>query len=250
MTFAKPRQRASAGKRWPVRAAAVLAALGLGCTGITPPGNNGELNNGVFSYSCDSDSDPACDSETGMVQAMPSRIAVGGRFTLTYTPSPFGDDTGGSAIVEPASKALLTQTETFGSSFKALKPGLCAVLARRGDVVTDFIHMRLETVDHLQVDSTSDTAGAQEGVESIELSTGEVVKLRAFPVDEADELLAGALSAHWTSSDDLVVAFDDLASDNGVTLQAMGAGTATLQVTVEDLTKEISVTVAGEEEPL
>jgi hypothetical protein len=83
--------------------------------------------------------------------------------------------------VEPASKALLTQTETFGSSFKALKPGLCAVLARRGDVGDRLHPHALETIDHLQVDSTSDTAGAQEGVESIELSTGEVMALRAFP---------------------------------------------------------------------
>lgn len=237
----------------PARAAAVLAAaLGLGCTGLTPPGNNGELNNGIFSYSCDSDSDPACDdAEPGVLATMPGKIAVGGRFTLKYTPSPFGDDTGGSAIVEPASKSLLIQTETFASSFKGVKPGLCAVLARRGDVVTDFIHVRIEAIDHLQVDSSSPTAGEEQGVESIELSAGEVMALRAYPVDEADVLLAGALSATWSSSDVEVVAFETLESDNAVTLQAMGAGTATLRVDVEDISKEISVTVAGvEEEPL
>jgi hypothetical protein len=55
---------------------------------------------------------------------------------------------------------------------------------------------------------------------------------------------AGPAATIWWSR------FDSLESDNVVTLQAMGAGTATLQVTVEDLSKEISVTVAGEEQPL
>jgi hypothetical protein len=225
----------------------VAALLAVGCNGLVPPGNNGELNNGVFSYACDSDSDPACDgAEPGTLGTIPSKIAVGGRFTLSYTASPLGDDSsGGSTIVEPVSKSLLTQTETFGSTFKALKPGLCGVLARRGDVVADFVHVRIGAIDHLQIDATSSSSGESEGIDSLELAEGDEVSLRAFPVDEADEMLAGALSASWTSSDEVVAAFDSTATDNNVALRALAAGTTTLRVEVEDQSREIQVTVVG-----
>jgi hypothetical protein len=230
-------------------AACVAALLATGCNGIVPPGNNGELNNGVFSYECNSDSDAACDGlENGALGAIPGKIAVAGRFTLRYTASPFGDDeNGGSTIVEPASNTLLTQTETFGTTFKALKPGLCAVLARRGDVVADFVHVRIGAVDHLQIDATSEATGDSDAVETLDLAAGDEVDLRAFPVDEADEVLAGALSATWSSSDEQVAAFDSLATDNKVKLRALGAGTAVLRVEIEDQAKEISVNVAGGE---
>ena len=231
-----------------LRSATLVAALvAVGCNGLVPPGNNGELNNGVFSYACDSDSDPACDgTEPGTLGTIPTKIAVGGRFTLSYTPSPLGDDaSGGSTIVEPVSKTLLTQTETFGSTFKALKPGLCGVLARRGDVVADFVHVRIGAIDHLQIDASGTSSGDSEGIASLELAEGDEVSLRAFAVDEADEMLAGALSASWSSSDEQVAAFDSLDTDNQVALRALGAGSTTLRVELEDQSKEIEVTVAA-----
>ena len=240
-------EAAASGVVWSVTrlvGAGVLAALAVGCTGTSGP-SNGELGNGTFAYSCDSDSDPLCDGGALEPATLPEKVAVGARFTLVYTPSLFGDDPGGSTTVEAASPSILKQTETFGASFKGLKPGLCAVLARRGDVVTDFVHVRVSNIDHIQVDAVD----RGEAITALEVSLGEAVGLRAFAVDETDAVLGGAMQASWTSSDEAVAAFDSLSTDNDVTVRAVGAGTATLRVDLEDQTREIEITVAGESAP-
>lgn len=58
--------------------ATLLAGLLAGCTGVSPPGRTGDLGNGVFSYVCDSGSDPVCSEQTvGDLLTMPAAVAVG-----------------------------------------------------------------------------------------------------------------------------------------------------------------------------
>jgi hypothetical protein len=228
--------------------ATLLAGPLAGCTGTSPPGQTGDLGNGVFSYVCDSGSDPVCDdADVGALLGMPAQVAVGARFSLQYTPSPFGDDSGGSSTVEPASDALLTQTEAFGKSFKGIRPGLCAILARRGETVLDFVHVRIEPTDHVRVDRVNSNGDVPlAGIDELDLELGQDAALRAYGTNEADTPLGGAQAASWSSSDEAVVDFDTLTDDNEVTVRAMGVGTATLTVEIGDQVAEIPVTVGGE----
>ena len=225
-----------------------LAGIALAATGCTPVGSNGELGNGTFSYQCDSDSDPVCDDTSGFSgdHVLPGAIAVGARFSLRYTPGVVGDDPGGSTTIESASKDIFTQTETFGSSFKGISPGLGAILARRGDAVADFIHLRVTAIDHVQVDALSGpTSITGEGITELQLAVGDEVTLRALPVDEADEILGGALPAIWSSSDEAVGSFATLATDNEVTLRAEAEGSTKLRIELGEQAAEIAVTVGG-----
>lgn len=227
--------------------ATLLAGTLAGCTASSPPGQTGDLGNGVFSYVCDSDNDPVCDaSDVGALLNMPPEVAVSARFSVQYTPSPFGDDSGGSTTIETASDSLLTQTEAFGKSFKGIRPGLCAILARRGDKVVDFVHVRIDAVDHVRVDREgSEDASPVEGVEVLELEVGEDAALRAYGANIDDTPLGGAQASKWTSSDEAVVDFETTTTDNQVNARAIGAGTATITVEIAEKVREISVTVGG-----
>src|SRR5262245_36823509 len=97
---------------FPVLGAAVF--LGVGCGPSGPAGTTGELGNGVFTYRCDSDSDPVCDTTcdaindvpcsngSGAGNAMPTRVSLGSRFSVFFTPT----ENTGSAVVEPVSEEI------------------------------------------------------------------------------------------------------------------------------------------------
>jgi hypothetical protein len=230
--------------------ATLLAGPLAGCTGVSPPGRTGDLGNGVFSYVCDSDADPVCSEQTvGDLLSMPSGVAVGGRFSLQYTPSPFGDDSGGSTLVEPASTALLIQTEAFSSSFEAVKPGVGAILARRGDVVVDFVHLRIEVPEGVRVDRLvlgDDAQPTAEAIEELDMELGTTALLRGYAVDEAGTALGGAQAAGWSSSNEEVVEFESTTDGVQTAVRAAGVGTATLSVSIGDEVAEIEVTVGGD----
>ncbi|MEJ7733912.1 MAG: Ig-like domain-containing protein [Polyangiaceae bacterium] len=230
--------------------ATLLAGLLAGCTGVSPPGRTGDLGNGVFSYVCDSGSDPVCSEQTvGDLLTMPAAVAVGGRFSLQYTSSPFGDDTGGATLVEPASSALLIQTEAFSSSFEGIKPGVGAILARRGDLVVDFVHLRIEAPDAVRVDRVlpgEDVEPTAASIHELEVEMGSTTLLRGYAVDEAGTALGGAQAVAWTSSNEEVVDFDGGTGGIEAVVRATGAGTATVSVTVGDRVAEVEVTVGGE----
>lgn len=223
--------------------AVALLAAGCGPIGPSTSGTQGELGNGLFSYGCDSDSDPVCDTGDG-AHTMPKAVAVGSRFSVTYTPTSTAEDPQGSATVEPASKELLVQTETFGKSFKAIKPGLGALLARRGQTIVDLIHLRLGAVDHVQIDATrSGDSTTKEGISELVLGSGETAVLRATPVDEADELLGGALACAWTSDDSAVAKVTTIATDNQITVEGGSAGTTTMRLEMGDSKVDLAITV-------
>ena len=172
--------------------------------------------------------------------------AVGARFSVTYTPASTADDPQGSATVEPASKELLVQTETFGKSFKAIKPGLGALLARRGQTIVDLIHVRLGTIDHIQIDATgSADPTTKEGITELTLGVGETAVLRATAVDEADEMLAGALACTWTAEETAIAKVTTIATDNQITIEGATAGATTLHLEMGDSKADVALTITA-----
>jgi hypothetical protein len=230
--------------------ATLLAGPLAGCTGVSPPGQTGDLGNGVFSYVCDSGSDPVCSEQTvGDLLTVPAAVAVGARFSLQYTPSPFGDDSGGSTLVEPASTALFIQTEAFSSSFEGIKPGLGAILARRGDLVVDFVHLEIRTPDGVQVDRVTLGDNAEPTaapIHEIDLEMGLTTLLRGYSVDEAGTALGGAQPVAWISSNEDVVDFVGGADGIEAVIRGAGVGTATVSATIGERVAEVEVTVGGE----
>lgn len=217
----------------------MTAAAGLSLSGCGPlgPGSMGELGNGLFTYACDSDSDPMCDSgATG--QAMPKRVALGSRFSVTFTATD-----NASAIVEPVSEDFLTKTETVGASFKAVGAGVGGLLAKRGETVLDLYHVEISAVDHVQVDASGESIHTVEGISALELAPGETAELRGFAVDASDQVLAGALSCEWSTADDTVGEILTLATDNVITVQANQPGVTTLRLELEDAAVEVQLTV-------
>ena len=232
---------------WCAVGTTLLAAPLAGCTADTPPGKTGDLGNGVFSDVCDSDNDPVCDaSEVGALLNMPPEVAVEARFSVEYTASPFGDDSGGSVTIEPASDELLTHTEAFGKSFKGIRPGVCAILARRGEQVVDFVHVAIDVVDHVRVDRVNDNGDEPvAGIEALDLVLDGDAALRAYAANDADTPLGGAQGVEWSSSDEAVVDFDSGTGDNEATVRGVGPGTATIVVEIGGVATEIAVTVGA-----
>jgi len=218
-----------------------LLATACGSLGPSSPGTQGELGNGQFSYGCDSDSDPVCDGGSG-THPMPKSVAVGGRFSVSYTPSSTSENNQGSAIVEPASEELLVQTESFGSTFKAVKPGLAGLLARRGQTLVDLIHVRLATIDHVQVDRVDTPA---EKISDVELAVGESAQIRGTAVDAADEMLAGALTCAWSVADEKIAAATTLTTDNSITIEGKAVGKTTLHLDMGDMKADLSVSIVA-----
>lgn len=230
-----------------MRARQILLALGglaaVGCTGIgTPTGTRGELGNGVFSYSCDGPADPMCD-DGGQSHAMPKAVAVGSRFSVTFTPVGEGV---GSATVEPASKELLVETETLGSSFKALKPGVAALLARRGDTVVDLVHVRISAVEAVHFDLADEGGDAMQidSITQLSVVAGGSAVVRAVSTNDSGEALAGALSCKWTTADDglLSIASGD-SGDDRIQIDALGSGSTSLHVDLGDLGADLPIEI-------
>lgn len=181
---------------------------------------SGELNNGRFAYQCVDSSDAACDDLAGAAP-VPELLAVGGAFDLTYT----GESAEGAPVqLEPASETMIS---TASGSFKLLRSGVSAVLARStSGVVADFIHLRGVSIDHLDVAGPSST----KAVTQVQMDTDNEVELQVAPKDDLGTSLAGAFPYAWTTSDATVVALDTRFKKNRVTLTALKAGTATVEV--------------------
>jgi hypothetical protein len=205
-----------------------------------PDGTPGELGKGGFVYRCDSDSDAACD-DGAETHPMPGAVALGSRFSVTFSPRA-GE---GSALVEPASKDFLTTTQSFGSSFKALKPGTVALLARRGDRIVDLIHIQIAPVEHIQVDTGPVVRPSSLDVTSLTLSPGDTAELRAIPAGNAGEALAGSLSSTWSVADESVASISSLATDNHIVIHGKSAGATTALIEMAEVKAEVRITVTG-----
>jgi hypothetical protein len=213
--------------------ALLASTTACGSSSSDPPGTPGELGNGVFRYACDDVSDWVCDSGEANTTTLPDVIAVGSRFRLSFDPSAEG-----SATVTTGSPEFLEKLST--DTFEAKKNGTVSVIAKRGEVVLDFLHLRLSSADTVRVDRTDATETQLIG---LSLAAGETVSLRAFAMDDANDTLAGALGCAWSSSDDTVVKPASDVKDNQVEIRGEGAGNATLSVSLGDQSHDLSITV-------
>jgi hypothetical protein len=224
-----------------------LCGLGIFIAACQPlnfgPGTAGELGNGVFTYHCVSDGDAFCDDLGDFGAAMPTSIAVGSRFRVTYTPSGNEGNTG-SATVKPVSQELLLRTSDIESALKAVKPGVAGMLAVRGLTVVDIIHVRLANVVAVRVEASFDS-GSANGITKVAIPPGGDVLLRAVGVDEADERLAGAMSATWSSDDKSIAEIVTLPTDNQVRVQGGAPGETKLRVTLGEKSAEVVVIVSS-----
>jgi hypothetical protein len=110
-----------------------------------PQPGPGELGNGEFHYYCLTDDDPACSDGPG-VGDFPARVAVGGRFRLTYT----WDD-----AAQPAPTLRSSVPERLAvddDTFTPLAAGFTAVLAVVGNSdIGDLIHLHAGDPERLAV---------------------------------------------------------------------------------------------------
>jgi hypothetical protein len=230
-----------------VAALAALASAAAGCLPSTP----GDLSSGQFTYFCADDTDMACRNDVFSASTVPSDIAVGASFELSFDHAPrlFGKDPPPIRGLEPASAAMLVphvakNGDAFGFSFAA--PGAAAVLARSSDLsIDDFIHLRGVALDHVEV---QDDLGLSVGT-SLSI-TGLPVTVTAMPKGALEQPLAGALAYTWTSSDESVLTIQDQLSFTGeprsnvVSLHPQKDGTAQVTVAVQDKKQTFDVVVS------
>ncbi len=232
-----------------------VLAVALACVGcdVLGSGTPGELGEGGFNYECIAWGDPVCDGELAATfddfQGVPSdipipnAIVVGGRFDATF----FEPDEDFGYLrehsVRSASQYLL---ETSSAGFRAVRPGVVALVVSDGYGVADLLHLTIVEPARLSV----------AGYTGQLLAPGETADVWLTPRDETGVALGGALSYEWTSSDASVVRIlpsvssdTEALRDDQVLLQAVGGGTATVRATTGDLLVEIEVFVDGEPLP-
>ncbi|HEY8076232.1 MAG TPA: hypothetical protein VIF62_19035, partial [Labilithrix sp.] len=174
-----------------------------------PPGGNGALEQGNFTYACASAADTFCSGATP--STLPTGIALGSDFQLRF------DAAQSTLEVDPAFFDLATD----GTTLHAKQAGFGAVLvhAPSGEVI-DFVNLHVHGVGALQL----------RGADAVTmLAVGETRAVHAAPYDSGGNLLAGALAYEWTSSDPNVVAVD-ATPDGAATLHALAAGDAAVRV--------------------
>jgi hypothetical protein len=196
--------------------------LGGGCD-FEQPVSPGELGNGQFRYVCAGVTDPACGPDGG-ADRFPDVLAVGGRFGLAYEP-----DEGPTPRVEPVAPSVLGDVDGV---LAFLRAGTSAVLAVRGDVVVDVVHLDAEAVDEVVVQLDVDGAWDRGGVVgSVELVEGESADLEAVLRDVLDRPLAGSVELHWASADPGVIEIASLQTERRIAIEAVAAGATEIVIT-------------------
>lgn len=247
----------------------LVSAMGMGmttvgCSGGDVAGTLGQLGEGVFRYECVEDSDARCNqtsavdtfevsSDIGVDPELPTAVAVGARFDLTYVGDTVTDD-GEFLIVdvEPARNDLVTHS----GGFVIEAAGTFAFLARNGPkrIVTDFVH-----VDAF-VATALDVWHLEQKVSSVTLDFGQETEMAVVAVSDGGIALAGALPVTWSSSDASILAVGATGetgmpvegveiNDDEVRLVAVAEGLVTLTVTQGEVTRDIAVTVSPEVMP-
>ena len=226
-------------QRWML--AGVLAVAACDFIGTDPSGSQGELGNGVFSYSCVNGSDAACDGLMAGAKPLDAPIAVGSRFSVS-----FQADEGGSARVEAASQSHIDEVSARLDTFEALQEGATALLAMRADRAVDLLHVQVARIDQLRIEELSAQSGSTLALDRLTMVVGQTTTLVASARGAGGEVLVGALEYVWSAPDAAVVDATADPTDNEITIEALAPGSTTFNVTVGDISKEITVDVSSE----
>lgn len=248
---------------------ALVSAMGCGaatagCSGGDIDGTLGQLGEGVFRYECVEDSDARCNqtgavdtfevsSDIGVDPELPTAVAVGARFDLTFVGDTVTDDGEFLVVdVEPARNDLVTHS----GGFVIETAGTFAFLARNGPkrIVTDFVHLDAHVATAL------DVWHAEEKVSSLSLDFAGETDVAVVAVSDAGIALAGALPITWSSSDPSIVAIGAAGetgmptagveiNDDEVRLVAVAEGMVTVTVTQGEVSRDVAVTVSPEVMP-
>jgi hypothetical protein len=136
-------------------------------------------------------------------------------------------------ILFSSSPGMLTKDE--GDQFVSWMPGHVAVIARTEQgTVTDFVHLRIVGVDHLQLDRESSGNTLTVGGQDV---------WRASPLSEDGMVLGGSLGYVWEVEGSAI----EIVAHNGreVTLAAREAGSAILRARAGEATGEATLSVEG-----
>lgn len=207
--------------------------------GLTPlvgcladgPGEQGELGNDRFFYECAKPADAACDDLTptgqgGGLLDIPS-VALGSVFGMTT--EDFDTD--------PASPTdrLVAQTLSSGQkAFKAEKAGVAVLVAYAdaGDA-TDLTHVTVVEPSAAQLFQRDPNTSQWIAIKGpLTLPTGQALELRVAPVDDAGDLLAGAMDLVWAVDTSGVLSSDPGGDDNIVSISGATPGTVHLTATL------------------
>jgi hypothetical protein len=236
--------------------AAALLLLASACseegdTSTAGGGNTGTqavLENGYFSYLCVSGADPFCWPYGTFVpdtpRAMPNVVAVGASFNVRFSASSEAAQDG-SALVTSVSENLLERDA--GGLFVALKPGVAGLLATRGSTIVDVIHVRIEPIASVLIDSTVDSFEPGEAsTSSAVIGVGQSLLLRAAAFSQTGQVLAGVPHYQWSSDDSAIAAVDTkLATEHMISVNGIAAGDTTIHVAIDGVSAAIAVKVQG-----
>ncbi|HEY8378453.1 MAG TPA: hypothetical protein VIK91_18280 [Nannocystis sp.] len=196
----------------------------------------GELGKGVFHYHCISDDDPACHPGDETAN-FPARIAVGGRFELSFTWNE-------SSQVQPGLRsAAPDRLRVSGDTFTALAEGYTAVLAvYLNDDIADLIHIHASAPTRVGVQ-----VNRVDYVDYV-LAPGAEVRVQAITRDDDDYILAGLLNFEFTVDDPAVAEIVGV-SPGFATLRGIGPGSTVLHARLGELVADVKLTVTGDPGP-
>jgi hypothetical protein len=210
----------------PVALAATFAA---GCAPQEEQG--GTLDNGNFNYACVSKADPECpDDLSDSPTAFPT-IALGGTFSLTYTPTNASFSEATVLAVSP--DFFLSQ----GQNFTAIRSGRPSFIAETPQgTILDFTQVDVEPISSIQVAETTPS-----------FTSTDVHTYTATAEGAVDEPLAGVVKYEWASSDPSVLAIQggQAYPSSSVNAVFLKDGHAQLTAKNGDIMGSINVDVSG-----
>jgi hypothetical protein len=222
-----------------VAAIASGAALFVACTNAKE--TTGVLGNGQFVYDCQNAMyDSYCQQNMGSggTLTMPSEIAVGALFSVDYQPT----NSNGTGVTEGSTGFVVNSASTelaqsMGSSVLGKRSGYDALLAT---------HSGVATIDDFMIQQFVDVATVQAAEATVSLSAGSTQFVGVTPLDSFNNTLAGQLACTWTvTAGQDVVSVQTASTYGGVTLVAVGDGSATVHASCGNVATDVRVSVTG-----
>jgi hypothetical protein len=234
----------------------VVIALGVAaCSSSSGNGvQPGELGRGKFAYACGPGADAQCNDNADLAIVDPATnlppIALGSIFSVGYT-----DKYGGSQHTYIADSSFFAVRDGW---LVALQTGEAAIWGESPGSsdykpkLEDMVHVKVVSVDHLELAQTKPMGGSFKGVVTVPgltatatLAGAPVTQLfRVVPMTADRKLVAGGLLCSWTSNNPQVATIMTDPTKNIVTVQYAQAGMATLHVTLGALAADVNVTVS------